>query len=399
MIGQLKKAKTVKIIGGGFSGLCAAFELQKNGIDYQLYEQSDWGGKIFPKQTYWGPCEFAASSFYLSQGSLQFLQDLKLEPLLATQGLKKKIFLNQKWQSPMSYSLLARLPLSVFRPVVKRQYQLDQFLKPLVGERKVRELISTITQGIYGVGADQLDIRNLFEHEVNSSVIYAQFLFKLRAALKREKTDHPIAIANFEGGMGQVIERLRSSLTNLQNEKTSLSDNTLVASSALEAAQLVQDDFPQLAQQLRRISYIPMTSFVLYSDQPLGELSGCFGGLIASTKNLSIMGVIHQSEVFPKNFKSHCYLFRCSGEMSEGQLLKQMKKLFPHWNESSLLDLQRCYWHEALPVYNTEHYLALVEMKKILSREQGIAFLGNYTGGISLRSIVSQSQQLLYLKQ
>lgn len=43
------KSSRVGILGGGFAGLAAAAELEKNGIDYVLLEASGrLGGRVYP---------------------------------------------------------------------------------------------------------------------------------------------------------------------------------------------------------------------------------------------------------------------------------------------------------------------------------------------------------------
>lgn len=414
MIGQLSRTSSVQVIGGGIAGLSAAFYLKKLGKQFRLWESHKLGGKIFPAHCSYGPCEFAASSFYLSAQSQIFLQDLGLESVPATKKLKKLIFNSHacKWEAP-SRIILKKMPKLILRTFFqsvesKGSPTLEQMFYPLLGDELTQRLVSAVTQGIYGVGASQLDPRLMFSPETLQSKGYLTLLARLRAEVKalRGGGDDRYGAANFPGGMGTLIERLREELHDHLCDGVGVYNPQLcnvIATDAHQAAGILQKSHPQVSYQLRSIEYLPMTSYVLYLSRPLTELQGAFGGLIplVDRQHLQgkIMGVINQSQVFPRHSRFSCYLFRCCGNyQSNEDFFQELKKLCPsfvHFAENEILFCQSYSWNKALPIYNARLYEAQQRIRELLSNQDQVILMGNYTAGISLRSIIAQSQELL----
>ena len=77
---------TIGIIGGGISGLTLAYELQKQGVDYQLWEASQQPGGYIQSRRKGGPagrsylCELGPNSLLGDADLLLWLDELGLTP-------------------------------------------------------------------------------------------------------------------------------------------------------------------------------------------------------------------------------------------------------------------------------------------------------------------------------
>lgn len=142
-------AKRIAVIGGGISGLSAAWFLQQHGIDYTLLEASDrWGGKIkteiVPSDTDQpfvieaGPDSFIAQKPWAAQ----LARAIGLgDELLGTNDDRRKIFvLNRGRLTPMPDGLMLIVPTKfmpfALSPLISIPGKLRMAIEPLLPPRQ-----------------------------------------------------------------------------------------------------------------------------------------------------------------------------------------------------------------------------------------------------------------------
>ncbi len=163
-------AKRIAVIGGGISGLSAAWFLQQHGIDYTLLEASDrWGGKIKTEIVPSG----ADQPFVIEAGpdsviaqkpwAAQLARAIGLsDELIGTNDDRRKIFvLNRGRLTPMPDGLMLIVPTKflpfVLSPLISIPGKLRMAIEPLLPPRQsdADELLADFVKR--RLGAEVLD--------------------------------------------------------------------------------------------------------------------------------------------------------------------------------------------------------------------------------------------------
>ncbi len=138
-------AKRIAVIGGGISGLSAAWFLQQRGIDYTLLEASDrWGGKIKTEIVASGADQpfviEAGPDFFIAQKpwAAQLAHAIGLsDELIGTNDDRRKIFvLNRGRLTPMPDGLMLIVPTKflpfALSPLISIPGKLRMAIEPLL---------------------------------------------------------------------------------------------------------------------------------------------------------------------------------------------------------------------------------------------------------------------------
>ncbi|MCB0156025.1 MAG: protoporphyrinogen oxidase [Anaerolineae bacterium] len=308
----------VTIIGGGITGLAAAFYLQqhykKEGLplNYTLLEGSArFGGKVVTETTgdafviEGGPDSFITQKPW----GTQLCRDLGLaERLIPTNDDRRSIFvLNKGKLTPFPGGFRLTIPTEfipfALSPLItpwgklrmgfdllipRRSEAADESLADFIGRRLGREAVDKIADpimaGIYMADPDQLSIQSTFpmfvemEKQHGSLIKAMQVAKKKRAAASNGKAGKPPAMfQSLRGGMAELIEslieqlegdlRLNCRVTGLRQQESGLTvsladgaplhtDAVILTVPAYTAASLLEETTPQLAKMLTNIRYV-----------------------------------------------------------------------------------------------------------------------------------------------
>lgn len=400
MLGTLYFDQHVYIYGAGFAGLSLAYKLKKLGTPFTLYEKEKVGGKISTKMTEYGPVESAASTLYMNAKAEKFIQELELPYLDAQKKLKRWIYKEDGIVSPFSMHLLTQLILKMGKrfPKVTENSTVEDIFLPLLGRKYIEELLSPALQGIYGAEARDLHFLSLFPFSQTSEFVsYYSFLKFFKSEIKKDAAQKIKGSISFKGGMQTLINRLHEEVKDHIEplpDNFILRPNTAICTSAPDAASLIEEFEPELAKLLNEIEYRPMTTLSFFMEEEIPELNKSFGMLIPQKYGGPILGIIHQSEVFPSNYSAHCYAVVCKGIVTKEEIYKELKLKFPHLELSNILEHSLTAWGTGLPLYNEKRFKAINQIKHVLKERTGIVLFGNYTDGISLRSMIEQTSLL-----
>lgn len=399
MLGNLDRDRPVKIIGAGIAGLTLAYRLKQLDRPFTLIEKKHIGGKIITRPTEFGPVESAASTLYLNKAVVAFLQELKLSPLYPPKGLKKTIWNGKTpgpaFSLPLALRVLSRLGSSV--PQITKESNVEDVFLPLLGKKYIDKLLSPSLQGVYLAEAKDLHFHSLFPFVENLKISnYWSLLRGINAKIKNQNDKKLKGSVTFDGGMKTLIERLRSEVKehiHVGEAEVFPEDNLALCTNAREAAELVSFQNPQISFELRRIKYLPVSSFTFFTQGPIPELNAAFGMLIPSRFKNTVLGIISQSNLFPTNYpKAHCYRAILKGERpDEKAIIAELIKLTKGLKKKDILETHLTSWSEGLPLFDKERFEAIQNIKKSLQNEKGLLLFGNYTQGISMRSIIEQA--------
>lgn len=398
MIGHILPQNHVHIYGAGFAGLSLAYRLKNLGIPFSLYEKQNIGGKISTNLSSYGPIERAASTLYMNVYAEKFVKDLNLPYLCAEKKLKRWLWLDGKIQSPLNFNVVKKIFINGWRrtPEITRDMTVEDFFLPLLEKKLIDELLSSALQGIYAAKAQELHLLSLYPFmEGKNYSNYFTFIKDLKQQMSAKAPQEIKGSISFSGGMQSLVNRLyeevKESILPLP-QSLILPPNTVICTDARDAADLVERERPEIAAELRKITYRPLSTLTFFSGQELSPLKKSFGMLIPQNYEGHILGIIHQSAIFPQNYKAHCYSVICKGVQCEQDIFSELKDKIPQLEEFKILDQSLTNWERGLPLYDKNRYESIKKIKELLQPTPGLAFFGNYTEGISLRSMIEQTQ-------
>jgi oxygen-dependent protoporphyrinogen oxidase len=396
--------KTV-VIGGGISGLAAAYSLQKlEGPDanYLLLEASDHlGGKIV---TYagegflieGGPDSFLTqkraaldlcrelglgdqligsnhtatpSTYVLSKGKLHPMPEgmMLMAPTMILPILRSKLI---SWPGKL------RMGLEIFigRNTTVADESLGSFVRRRMGSETLDKIAGPLMAGIHAGDPEALSVRSTFPmftdmEKKHRSLVLGMMKHKKAQASAPTTGKRPSMFTTLSGGLQQLPDaiaarlnpqrvklncRVQSLAADGDQYKIGLADGTfLVADSvvfttpAYLTAEIVQQLDPELAERLRRIRYVSTStvSLAFRRSEITCDLNG-FGFIVPAAEGRSINACSWSSTKFSHRAPAEYVLMRVfiGGAFSE-DLAEQ--------NEATLIDIARTELREILGITAT----------------------------------------------
>ena len=358
----------VAIVGGGISGLSAAYFLsqsphQRTTQILLLESSSRWGGIIQTEHLDGFVLEAGPDSF-LSQKpqALDLSRKLGLEDrLIRSRGNHQQAYVLLKGKlQPFPGGLLLAPPLSQFHllrsPLLSWKGRLRAALEPFMsssgledesvadffrrrlGREVLQKMAEPLVAGVYGGDAHQLSIRSCFP------LLYAReraggsltCLSDRRAAKKKHtptKTKPEGPFVSLKGGMGELIEKLVMSLDStslhlsttvtkvrrnrvgfqveLDRQRALQVDVLILATPAYTSSAILSDSLPEIASVLATIPYA--SSIILCLGYRRELLSGRLGSgfLIPRSENKTLLACTWVSNKFSQRCPEGCSLLRC----------------------------------------------------------------------------------------
>jgi oxygen-dependent protoporphyrinogen oxidase len=390
-VSAVSALKKIKIIGGGVSGLFAAYNLKKLGHDVEIYEKSNRvGGLIQTLHLDWGVVETAANGV-LNSRKLQLLaQDINLELVPAQKKFKKRyIFRDKPRQLPLtffeSWNLLKRV-FSKIEPDPRET--LKDFSVRVYGEAAAKYLVEPAVLGVFGAPPEEL----------SGTLVYKYFFKGPRDPVAEKSQRGTVAPVR---GMSGLVEALYNWLLEngvkihlssaIEKLEKSSDEIIIVATDARVAGQLLENIDSNTASLLKMIEYRPLSSVTVSYDKPT-PLKG-FGCLFPRDQGFNAFGVLFNTCIFANRGPDATETWILpDGKSSSDELIEKVKA-----------DSQRLYkkaftiknsvitvWPRALPLYNTQLEVDL----KLMSLPRGFYLTGNYLGQIGLSKIFEGSHHL-----
>ena len=386
-----------RVIGAGFSGLVAAYELVRRGHEVTVYEkQAEVGGLIHTLKNQGALVETAANGVLNSVAFEQLCGDLDIQ-LVATQKQSKKrfIFRNKKPR---------RWPLGI-KSTMKLLWGFSKVKKPNPNEtiadwgrrnfdqEAVDYLLSPALQGIYAGNVEQM----------SASLILNRFFLRVRKLQPSRR-----GLVSPQDGMGQLMRALRDWLIKHGAEfhlshsisaedvtKENLS-RTLIATNAADAAELLKSAYPRESEIIKKIEMLPLVRATLFFKEER-KLKG-FGCLFPKDEKFNSLGALFDDSIFDRSNSGTVESWILGGAMdrsihqlSDAQILQKIaedrNRLLKTYDQPYHAVITR--WPTALPHYTTQ----LEDYMNELSPMVHSHLLGNYLGRIGLSQILEQTQK------
>lgn len=381
------------IVGGGISGLYAAYELKKKGFNVLLLEKAAVGGGT------WSSFKYKTSIYELgpntilsnSEELIALIEDLKMEDELLLTPLsssKRYIYHHQKLielsSNPLQLlnsGVLSTLGfLRIFlEPFFHKALTLRSAGQNLNTEESVRQfckrkfgfeltdvLVKTFLKGVWAGDISKLSasiaLSNLVKLEKNSGSV---FLGLIIHALKKEFSKKK-SILSFKNGLQSLTQKMADELTeslklnaevesilkvhneNGENAELSIQEqyyyllktnqgdfkakSVIIASPAYVAAKLLADLDSNVSASLASIEYAPIAlcAYILPKSKLKKELKGF--GFLSADDSMKVLGSIWASELFSERNLDDEYLHISfiGGALNTSIINKDTQEI---WNE------------------------------------------------------------------
>src|SRR5712664_4495171 len=227
-------ANSIVIVGGGISGLSAAYYLAKAGISSTLIEKRPRLGGVIQTERIDGCLVEAGPDSFLSAKpwALELIRDLGLEgEVIGSNDHLRKIFIRKRGRlvampdglqflvptkiapiltTPLlSWPAKARIALEYFRrpPAAPRQdCSVSEFVADHYGQEAVEYLAEPLLAGVYGGAPEELSVASVLPRFVELEAKYGS-LSKGMLAERRPSAAPPQALfRTLKGGLGSLIE-------------------------------------------------------------------------------------------------------------------------------------------------------------------------------------------------
>ncbi|MCU1289255.1 MAG: oxygen-dependent protoporphyrinogen oxidase [Acidobacteria bacterium] len=441
MISDTKPFKKIGIIGGGISGLTAAFLLKKKGFNVTLFEKSGRvGGNIQTVEVDGFRIEYAPNSLLKSPRLVDLIKALNLESevLKADANNKKRYVLqNGKLKAlPMTlakmatgdyFSMKAKMRL-LKEPFVRSKSpeneSVAEFFERRLGREIVERAADPFIAGIYAGNPANLSVRAAFPRLYELEKEYGSLLAgSLLSKSEKAPKDFPRTFS-FKRGVQTLTERLAEKLgnsvkTNAQVKRIEkhaggkwlvatdsgeeIFDALVISAPAETAAKLIENLDSNLSARLRQIYYPPvaMVFFCVKKEFLAQNLDG-FGFLIPSAERRQILGTIWNSAVFAGRAPEGYHLLTtfvggarnaATFEKSDAELYEivfdELKSILGLRVKPDLMHIKR--WRKAIPQYLLGYERIERGIEEFERVNRGIHFCSNFYKGISVGDCVKNA--------
>ena len=407
----------VAVIGGGVSGMAAAYYLARQGHQVDLYESSDrlggrmalshlqgreicLGGKNIgfhykefrrflahygkPKYEYFG-----LNSARLSNGKvLPFNSKKKREQfltLLRSTTILDLWKLRRAWRAVQADRANGDLSGPYFKALVREG---SQTLTDYFSGKFSKSIARALTVRMNGAEPDQITLENFGTHLQMLQDEYEQITSPLENVFSAFQADPDIQT------------KLRTSVKALRNTNgfyaltgdgfMELYSKVIIALPAYGAAKLTKSDFPGISRALRQPRYFPVTVIVAKYERPVFE-TDLRALTFASESALSNIGAygINDLNWVRYTFSGAAAQALNSHSMPDAQLLSIAEKqglAYFHLNGNSCQAFKRRSWERGLCGYTPNESKFRSDLRVAQAEYPGLYFTGDYIKGASIEN-------------
>jgi oxygen-dependent protoporphyrinogen oxidase len=422
----------VAVIGGGISGLTAAFLLKKKGIAVTVFEASDRvGGNIQTIQE---------DGYTIEQGPNSLLRSPRLVDLVRTLGLEDKVVAAdpaaQKryilWNGKLremgprafvnGYFSLRTLFALAREPFVRSRSpegeSVAEFVSRRISSEFLDKAIDPFVSGVYAGDPRDLSMRLAFpklydmERDFGSLIMGA-----VRRKTEKADPNFPRTFS-FRGGLRTLVDKLAEEIGDDLRRKIPVTEiehvedgrfringedygAIVIATPAWVAADLVRSRDAPLAELLASVNYPQVAVAVTgFKSANIGRKLDGFGFLIPSKEKRPILGTLFHSAVFPERAPAgHQLLMTFIGGVRAGDRLDnatdedikalvtfQLNELLSVSGEPDFFRVKR--WKRAIPQYRVGYEKVTAACSEFVSANPGLYFCSNFYRGISIGDCV-----------
>lgn len=429
--------KPVAIVGGGITGLTAAYTLHKNEIPFVLYEVSPHlGGSLLTERVHGVTIEGGADSWITAKPwAAELARELGIgDQLTQSNDAERATYIVRGGRLiPMPKGLRLFVPtdldaaeqsglftLQTLRRIseevdfLSHASEVDEsvaaFAERHFGREMVETLVDPLLAGVYGVDASVLSAHAVIPQMVEAERTQGSLIKTLQAA---PPADEPM-FTTFRNGMSTIVDALIAKIS-----EDSIRLNTPVHSAeragsawrvngeersaailAISPLQVASLDCVkgELSDLLAQFTYgDALTIALVYDRTALSSLPHGFGALVPSSEGLEMIACTFVHQKWPGRVPHDLGMIRVFFNQkilrtdAEIQAVaeRELGEILGIEAEPRFAMVHR--WPQSMPQYTVGH---IERMKKItrMSREAGLHLAGNAYRGIGVSDCVRDGQ-------
>ncbi len=439
--------KRIAIIGGGISGLSAAFELEKQKsrgaqIDYVLFEASSRFGSVIRTEQI-GDCivEAGPDSFLTEKPwAADLCRELGLaDQLIGSNDTARTTYILVKGRLlPLPDGMMFMVPTKLMSAFLS-PVSVAEFVERHYGREMVERVADPLLAGVYGGGADELSVSAVLPRFVdmeakNGSLGRAMVASRRKLKAERGSAGQPRAavptlFTSLKEGMQQMIDALlaripanncrlgtRVEAVNPESGKwlvvsegrTEEFDSVIIALPAYLAAKILTGAElagVELAADLAEIRYSSSVTVALgYDETVRASLPAGFGFLVPRSENKRVLAATFVHNKFPHRAPKNAALIRCflGGSRdqdilnkSEAEIEALVRRELEHvLGIKAQPRFVRIYkWDHAMAQYGMGHSARIARIRERVSQMPGLALAGNAYDGIGVPDCVRSGSE------
>lgn len=391
-------AKTVHIVGGGFSGLTLAYYLSRKKVPVIIYEKEHWGGCIQTIEHRGALIELAANGYLASRR----FEDLNAEIGASIRGVDgpqgRYIYRDTKprrWPLTLMESLpflgfVLRFILQGSRLVPKSRQTVADWAKKHLSLSILQNLIEPALRGIYAGDVNRL----------SASLILGKFFRRAERLPPPQRKGLHTGKKGMQGWLTELMDYLSHRGVEFRQEivtdlKPLLAGegSVVIATAPLAAAQLLESLADRRSEILKKIEMLPVACVTLLTESPCPTQG--FGCLFPATAKFAGLGVLFRQSYFPETGAppQERWIMPWKGESEAGLIEKISQDRQRLWAEKApTITAQHVkIWPQAMPHYTVELEEQLAQIDTLPSQ---IHLHGNYLGSLGLTALLERSFQL-----
>jgi oxygen-dependent protoporphyrinogen oxidase len=447
----------IAIIGGGISGLAAAFTLEEHrragALEYTLYESSPNLGGVLRTEHIQGCIVEAGPDSFITEKpwASDLCRTLGLgDQLIGSNDAHRKTYILVRGRLiPIPDGLMFMVPTKIlptaFSPLFSWTTKLrmaqelfhsphaadvDESVASLVerhyGQEMVDRLAGPLLSGVYGGEAASLSVRAVLPRFAEMERTHGSLGRAMLAARKKLPHPAPPLFTSLKNGMQQLVDaliprlNLSSLLTNIPVQsvqpesggwtistglKSDHFDTLILALPTHAAARLLSITSPELSAELAAIPYSSSITVGLGYDREVRQsLPPGFGFLIPRSEGKRLLAATFLHHKFPHRAPHDRALLRCFfagsnaeniGQFSDDAIIALVR------NElQQILGLRsaplfaRVYkWKAAMAQYGVGHLERLNRIERLRRQLPGLALAGNGYRGIGVPDCVRSGRE------
>jgi len=444
--------KRIAIIGGGISGLSAAFALEQERcqgaqLEYTIFESnSRFGGVIHTERVDDCLLEAGPDSFLTEKPwAADLCRELGLgDQLIASNDTERRTYILVKGRLiPIPDGLMFMVPTrlastflsSLFSWPTKLRILREWFYRPgrddsdftvadfvqrHYGREMVERVADPLLSGVYGGSADELSVQSVLQRFVQMEGAHGSLGKAMVAMRKVHGARKPAPLfTSLKNGMQQMVDalleripppaqQLNTPVESVKPEsgkwlvvadhRTEEFDAVIISTPAYVASGLLLDT--ELRAELAAIRYSSSVTAVLAYDQKVrAALPPGFGFLVPRTENQRVLAATFVHNKFPHRTSDDRALIRCFlGGTRDDAILQssndEIQSLVRRELEQILgiqadpLFVRIHKWNGSMAQYNVGHSARIARLRDLVVQMPGLALAGNAYSGIGVPDCV-----------
>ena len=445
---------SVVVVGGGISGLSAAYFLVNAGLRPVLIEKSGRVGGLIKTdlvdgcQLEAGPDSFIAAKPAVAELAKQLGID---DQIIGSNDERRRIFIVRNNELvPMPTGMVMMVPGDLGSALRSRFFSLsskfrfvtEQFAKPRTrqddisirefvndhfGSESLEYLTEPLLAGVYGGDAGALSARSVLPRFMEYERQYGSLI---RAVRKERRTaeSKTSAFLSFKGGMQTLtnalecaikpsVQTITAAVTSVEQTEAGWrvhfgdghidTANVLLACPTHVSSYLLAAAAPALADELSSIDYSSAILVTLiYDRQKLVHPLDGFGYLIPSRERRGVAAATWVSTKFPSRTPTNRVALRAfivgtdairlmgSSDEELIEIVRHDYRRLMHIEPVPLFST--CYrWQASMPQYTVGHHKRVVEIEEHVATLPGLHLCGNAFDGVGVPDCIRRAKQIV----